>query len=190
MLKAPFEVGSGCCNVMKKSPIHAYEKEYGTHAITATMACESRLRTSTWLKKGCNAFDSTNPISNPMSFWTEQDVLLYIKENNLPYCSVYGDIVEDEEATAKRDKKKKASECGIFDFDRPLLKTTGRDRTGCMFCGYGCHLEKEENARFVKLKQTHPKIYDFIMKPKEEGGLDYKNIIDWLNENGNTHIRY
>ena len=31
-----------------------------------------------------------------MSFWTEQDVLHYIKKYNVPYCSVYGDIVIDE----------------------------------------------------------------------------------------------
>ena len=46
-----------------------------------------------WLKFGCNGFNMKTPISNPMSFWTEQDVLQYIKEENLPIASVYGDIV-------------------------------------------------------------------------------------------------
>ena len=52
-------------------------------AITAQTAEESRLRQSQWLKNGCNGFEMKNPISNPMSFWTEQDILQYIKENNL-----------------------------------------------------------------------------------------------------------
>ena len=80
---------------MKKSPTHTYSRKTGRKPMTAQMASESRLRTQQWLKNGCNGFDMKNPISNPMSFWTEQDVLLYIRENNLPICSVYGDIVEE-----------------------------------------------------------------------------------------------
>lgn len=42
----------------------------------------------------------------------------------------------------------------------------------------------------MRMKTTHPKQYDYIMRPKEEGGLDYKNVIDWINENGKLNIRY
>ena len=42
------------------------------------MASESRLRKEQWLIHGCNAFDTKRPRSQPMSFWTEQDVLEYI----------------------------------------------------------------------------------------------------------------
>ena len=41
---------------------------------------------------GCNAFETTRPMSNPISFWTEQDVLRYIAENSIEIASVYGDI--------------------------------------------------------------------------------------------------
>ena len=82
-----------------------------------------------------------------------------------------------------------SSEFGIFDLGRPLLKTTGCDRTGCMFCGYGCHLEKSPN-RFERMKETHPKQYDYIMRPTEQGGLNYKEVIDWINEHGNMNIKY
>jgi len=37
----------------------------------------------------------------------------------------------------------------------------GYTRTGCMFCMFGVHLEKE--SRFEKMKKTHPKIYDYCM---------------------------
>ena len=40
------------------------------------------------------------------------------------------------------------------------------------------------------MKQTHPKVYEYIMKPTEEGGLNYKEVIDWLNEHGNMNIKY
>lgn len=175
MLNAPFDISHMCCNVMKKKPVHKYAKETGRKPITAQMAEESMLRTQKWLQNGCNSFEGKNPISNPMSFWTNQDVLRYIKENNLPICSVYGDVVE----------------CGQLSlFEEPRLETTGCNRTGCMFCGFGCHLEKPHEARFVLMKQTHPYQYEYIMKPWEDGGLDYKNKIDWINENGNMDIRY
>lgn len=62
-------------------------------------------------------------------------------------------------------------------------------RTGCMFCGYGCHLEKSP-TRFEQMKETHPKQYAYIMKPVEEGGLGYKDVIDWINQHGNMDIKY
>ena len=186
-LEAPFEISAKCCNVMKKSPVHTFGRQTGRKPITAQMASESRLRTSQWLKNGCNGFEMKSPISNPMSFWTEQDVLLYIKENNLPICSVYGDIVEVD---GKEVNVKDADTKELFDLDRPFLKTTGCDRTGCMFCGYGCHLEKQGEGRFLRMKDTHPKQYDYIMRSVDKGGLNYKEIIDWINEHGNFHIEY
>ena len=66
-----------CCDVMKKNPVKKYEKASGNKAILATMATESKLRKNAWMANGCNAFDAERPISQPMSFWTEQDVLEY-----------------------------------------------------------------------------------------------------------------
>ena len=185
LLDAPFDVSSKCCNVMKKQPMKEHIKETGKHPITAQMASESKLRTSTWIKQGCNAFNAKNPISNPMSFWTEQDVLLYIYQNHLPICSVYGEIVKDNDVDGQTDWE----DLGLFDIGVPVLRTTGCNRTGCMFCGFGCHLEPEGQGRFEKMKVTHPKQYEWIMKPWDEGGLGYKDVIDWINEhNGKGRI--
>ena len=151
------------------------------------MAAESFLRTQKWLNNGCNAFDIKHPISNPLSFWTEQDILQYIKEKNLPICSVYGDIVVDYEDEDQFSGQMDLSDFGLIE-DKRKLKTTGCFRTGCMFCGYGCHLEKE--SRFERMKVTHPKIYDYIMRPKEQGGLNYKEVIDWINNNSDINIKY
>ena len=57
---------------MKKKPINKYAKETGRVPIVGTMAAESSLRTSTWLKYGCNAFDNKKAISAPLSFWTDK----------------------------------------------------------------------------------------------------------------------
>ena len=148
-----------CCNVMKKKPVKKYEKETGRTPIIATMACESRNRKTAWLKNGCNAYESKRPTSQPMSFWTEKDVLQYIKENNLSYASVYGEIKEDEKGE---------------------YYTTGVKRTGCVFCGFGAHLEKEPN-RYQKLKQTHPQLWEYCMKDWDDGGLGMKNVLDFIN---------
>ena len=188
LLEAPFEISNRCCNVMKKAPAHSYGKETGRVPILATMTEESRLRTQKWLQNGCNGFDMKSPVSTPMAFWTNNDVLQYIKENNVEICSVYGNIVPDycgEQLEGQMD----FCDLGLAE-DNRKLKTTGCDRTGCMFCGFGCHLEKEGEGRFELMKKTHPKQYEFIMKPKEKGGLGYKEVIDWINEHGDLNIKY
>ena len=192
-LGAPFDISARCCSVMKKQPVAKYAKDTGRKPMTAQMASESKLRTQQWLRNGCNGFEMNKPISNPMAFWTEQDVLLYIKLNSLPIASVYGDIVIDYDGEGQvegqMDISQLGSEFGLFDQENRLLKTTGCERTGCMFCGYGCHLEASPN-RFEMMKKTHPKQYDYIMRPKEEGGLNYRAVIDWINEHGDMDIKY
>lgn len=158
LLDAPFNISDQCCYVMKKDPAHKYEKKTGKKPILATMAQESQMRASNWLKYGCNSFDTVHPSSKPMSFWTEQDVLRYLKDFNIPYASVYGEIKQDENGK---------------------YYTTGCNRTGCVFCGFGCHIEKEPN-RFQRLKQTHPKLWNYCMKPWDEGGLGMKEVLDYI----------
>lgn len=186
LLDAPFDVGNQCCLVMKKKPARDYFRKTGRHPITAQMASESALRLQKWLQFGCNAFSSKHPISNPMSFWTEQDVLEYIVEHKLKIASVYGEIVEDY--GSEFDGQMDFCDFGLAENVRGL-KTTGCQRTGCMFCGYGCHLEKSPN-RFERMKETHPKQYEYLFRDWEKGGLGYKRVIDWINKHGNMNIKY
>lgn len=52
----------------------------------------------------------------------------------------------------------------------------GADRTGCMWCMFGVHLEDEPN-RFQRMKATHPKIYDYCISKLNLGEvLDYINV--------------
>lgn len=120
------------------------------------MAAESNLRKLEYLKKGCNSFDTKRPASTPLGFWTEQDILQYIKENNIPYCSIYGEILQDKK--------------GKF-------YTTGAKRTGCMFCMFGVHLEKSPN-KFELMKETHPKLHDYCINT-----LGCGKVLDFIGVN-------
>lgn len=194
LIQAPFEVSNKCCDFMKKKPLHYYTKKNNKKPITAQMANESKQRTAKWLMYGCNGFELKEPISNPMSFWTEQDVLQYIKENNLPICSVYGDVIYDWENSKDVQGQLTISDIAgfeeekRFDADKPLLKTTGCKRTGCMLCGFGCHLEKPGDGRFELLKKTHPGMYKLLDVIKNNG-VTMREAIEWINKNGGTDIR-
>ena len=159
LLDAPFKISDECCNEMKKKPFKKYEKETGKVPFIGTLAAESQQREAVYLKTGCNAFDSKKPKSTPLGFWTEQDILQYIFENNLTICSVYGDVVEESDMLGNKK-----------------YRATGEQRTGCMFCMFGCHLEKEPN-RFQRLKQTHPNLYNYCINKLGMGEvLDYIGV--------------
>lgn len=169
---APFKTDYYCCEIMKKRPFREYEKQTRRKPISAVMASESKTREAAWRRTGCNAFDATHQISNPMSFWTRQDVLQYIGEYSVPYCPVYGEI---QEVSTDRDGES-------------VLETTGCDRTGCIFCGYGCHLESTPN-RFQKLKETHPRQYEYCIGGGEmidgqwipnKSGLGMGYVLDYI----------
>jgi len=173
LLDAPFEVSDKCCAVMKKKPINSYARKTGRKGIIGTMAGESRFRKQSWIRYGCNAYDSPrHQLSRPLSFWTEQDVLHYIKQFDVPYCPVYGEIRVAQHDTIK-------GQMNIIDYlgcyeAEDVLETTGCDRTGCMFCMFGCHLEKEPN-RFQRMKQTHPKQYAYCMDQ-----LGLKEVLEYI----------
>ena len=160
-----------------KGPAHRYEAETGRKPIVATMTEESEQRQASWLKYGCNSFNSKRPMSKPMSFWTEQDVLQYLKMTGIPYAPVYGEIVEAD------PQLQLFEEAG----ERKLV-TTGCDRTGCMYCMFGIMSDKEPN-RFQRMKQTHPQQYKYciggghfengILKP-DKTGLGIGTILDYI----------
>lgn len=173
LLDAPFGISSFCCDVMKKKPAKTYGKQTGRKPFIATMAAESRLREQKWIQNGCNAFHNNNPFSTPMAFWTEQDVLHYIKQFDVPYCPVYGDIQVKRQAESLDGQINLIDYLGCYE-PEDTLETTGCDRTGCMFCMFGCHLEKEPN-RFQRMKTTHPRQYEYCMDK-----LGLKEVLEYI----------
>ena len=152
LVDAPFKISDKCCDVMKKSPVKSFENKTGKAPILGIMANESSNRLNHYLRTGCNSFDSKRPLSKPLGFWTEQDILQYIKHFNLTIPSVYGDIIEEN----------------------GQLKTTKRDRTGCIFCMFGINQEKGQN-RFQLLEQTHPQLHTYCMEK-----LGFKEVCEYM----------
>jgi hypothetical protein len=87
---------------------------------------------------------------------------------NLPIAKPYGEIIE------VCDSKKRIDSCYDEELDTSKLKGTG-----CMFCGFGCHLEKHPN-RFQQMKGNLPKQHEYIMKPIENNGLGFKEVLDFI----------
>ena len=174
LLYLPFKISSMCCDIMKKKPLHINLKPF-----IGTLADESMLRYSEWLKSGCNSFDGKQT-SKPLSFWTEQDILQYISQNKIKIASVYGEIIPDTLCEGQI----------AIDNSFANLKCSGCARTGCMFCLFGMHLEKGE-TRMQRLHRTHQKIYDYVLGGGElndkgmwvptNKGLGFKFVMDEVN---------
>ncbi len=71
-------------------------------------------------------------------------------------------------------KRFKVPYCKIYD--------TGIKRTGCMFCMFGVHLEKEPN-RFQQMEQTHPQLHSYCINKLGCGKvLDYIGVEHSVNK--------
>ena len=174
-----FKISHQCCHVMKKSPIGIYQRKHKSVPFIGTLAEESRLREQAWVRHGCNAFDCKKQTSQPLSFWTEQDILKYLYIEGYEIASVYGDIVGVDNQGFEYEPMP-GVDC--------KLKCTGCERTGCVYCAFGVHLEKGE-TRFQKLAKTHPRQYEYCLNGGQwVDNPDYdpaapKMDGDWVNWN-------
>jgi len=89
LINAPFKISNKCCDVLKKRPFASYEKETGSKGIIGSTVEESFMRRSTYLRYGCNMFETTRPLSMPLAFWSETDVWEYIHKYNVQYSPIY-----------------------------------------------------------------------------------------------------
>ena len=158
LITAPFDVSEECCLIMKERPLKQYAKRTGRVPFIGITQDEGYRRQRQYNRTGCNVYNAKEPRSQPLGFWTKQDILRYVTENRLRYCPVYGNIV---------------CENGIY-------RTTGEQRTGCMYCAMGCHLEKTPN-RYHRLRENDPKTYRYIMKPISAGGLGFDYVLNYCN---------
>lgn len=159
LLYAPFRISHMCCNVMKKRP----SKKYKKNPIIGTMACESSLRASNWVRNGCNAFNAQTPKSAPMSFWMEDDVIKYIEENKLEIAKIYNAV-----------SRTGCVFClfGISYEKDKFITLKNNDRKKYDFVMNGGEFDEEG-----------------MWIPTQEG-LGYRFILNWLNENMNLDIKY
>lgn len=153
--KIRFEISEKCCDEMKKRPFKKYHKKTGRYPFVGITQDESFLRENQYNHTGCNVYDGARPKSQPLGFWTKQNVFQYILDKDIPICEVYGEIIDGGSG---------------------VLKTTKEQRTGCVSCGFGCHLESEPN-RIQRLSQSHKAMYEAAMKCSNNG-ITYKEAFD------------
>lgn len=58
--------------------------------------------------------------------------------------------------------------------DYSTIYDMGYERTGCVFCGFGAHLEKEPN-RFQRLRGTHPRLWTYCMDK-----LGFRGVLEYI----------
>jgi 3'-phosphoadenosine 5'-phosphosulfate sulfotransferase (PAPS reductase)/FAD synthetase len=122
--------------------------------MTGESASDSLRRRTTYLKYGCNAFEMKRPKSTPLGFWAKDDTLRYLRDFGVPYCGVYGEIVE---------------EAG-------KLRTALERATGCMFCAFGVHRDGQDN-KFTRMKKSHPELWKYCVYTLGLGEvLDYIGV--------------
>lgn len=156
LLDAPFELNNKCCDIFKKKPMLEFQKHKGLYPYIGSQAHESQLREKNWVMNGCNSFKKGHEKSLPLSTWTEKDIWDYIKLYGLEVAKPYA---------------------------------MGYRRTGCIYCGFGIHTQSETRKddsgmrtpnRYEMLRQTHPNLYAYMMKPKEQGGLGFREPLEYI----------
>lgn len=159
LIVAPFDVTEKCCDILKKEPMKLIQKETNGGVFIGTMAVDSDTRKEAYQKTGCIVFNDKVKKCMPMGYWLEQDKMRYLVDNKLPVAPVYGEIKLN---------------------DKNEYYFTGEQHTGCKLCLFGCHLEKGENNRIQRLKDIEPATYKFAMKPLCDGGLGFKEVMDYI----------
>lgn len=124
-----------CCEKLKKGPLKRYARQNGLYcSIIGTLAEESKTRMDDWLRYGSNIFEIK-------------------KDNQCRPLSFWRN--EDIYEYIHLNQVKIAA---LYDL--------GYQRNGCMYCGFGLSPEKRKNGinRFERLRQTHPKEYEWMVE--------------------------
>lgn len=171
------KISSYCGFIQKEKPAMKYEKETGKHPFLGLRAEESERRKKAYLRTGSNSFDTRyvyneetdqyeekivkRPVSKPLSIWTKQDILNYFLKEKIKPAPSYGTIhtvgtvpgqlnFYGEEAFGK-------------------LTCSGDERTGCLFCPVGCHIDNFK--KFKNVKKYNHKFYEYCMEELDEKRL-------------------
>lgn len=171
------EISPYCCDKQKEEPVMKFERETGRHPFLGTRVEESARRKSAYLKTGCTTFDvrmafdeesgklieveNDRPCCRPLSFFTRQDELQYCLDNRILLSEPYGIIYPVGDIPGQK-----------MLFGEPTGKTlacSGEQRTGCLMCPVGCHLDNF--SKFKSQKKANPKLYEYCMEELGEKRL-------------------
>lgn len=163
MIGAPVPVSDKCCVRIKESSL---DKMPSIGIFTGEQAQESKLRERDYLKYGCNARLSNGRYrARPFGPMTEQGILFAIRHRNVPICPDYGCLACKENGE---------------------LYCTKASRTGCALCGFGIQYDPD---RFVRIQDQEPAKIKFAFKPRSEGGLGFRENLEYMNANCGTGIK-
>lgn len=120
ILKEPYKVSDRCCTILKKNPMHEYERRTGRHPIIGVMAAESRMRTEEYIRLGgCNTFaEGVGQVTKslPLAIWTDDDIFAYVQYRNLELSEIYN---------------------------------KGARGTGCVGCAFGCQFRDDHRFELL-----------------------------------------
>lgn len=146
-IQAEVPISSACCTFLKERPSEKLQKQLGVDGVfLGIMASESRRRMFNFLQYGELYQVKGNGLwkCHPLAIWTDDDIWQYIRENNVPYASLYD--------MGYYDEKRQAMVC--------------HKRNGCMFCGMDIRFP--DNHLSI-MRRTHPKAWDTVMRRKGLG---------------------
>ena len=162
LIACEFDVSERCCLILKEGPMNNFEKRTGRKPFVGITQDESLVRSNQYNHTGCNVYTGKRLKSQPIAFFTRNDVLHYKIDKQIPICCVYGDVIQDMQ--------------GNYD-------TTGEKRTGCVVCGFGANQEEEPN-RFQRLScsenKAHRAMYNWAMN-LTNNGVTYKEALETCN---------
>ena len=163
LIETQFDITNKCCDVLKKEPMHRFEKESKLVPFVGTTIDESTQRKQSWLETGCNTYKGDNIKSRPISIWSEQDIWDYLKNYNVPYSEIYD------------DKK---------DADGNVI-VKGEIKTGCAYCGFGAGFDKSniiDKNRYERLAIRKPHQFKKMME-LENNGVCFKDALSFVGVN-------
>lgn len=145
------KISGKCCDVFKKQPFYRYEEKTGRKPVIFTTVSESNMRRNAYKQSGCNTMDKGKEKCRPFSIFTKKDAWDIAEEDGLRFADVYYDRTVDVKQ---------------LDGSFKTESLPAEERTGCVICVFGAHLEsKEKPNRMQRLSISHPVLYDaFVNK--------------------------
>lgn len=145
LIDEPYWVSKKCCDKLKKEPAYAFESRTGLAPILGIMCDESNQRTTDYLKRGgCNVFSHTKRDRS-----TSHPLSIWTEKDIWDCIEKYNIPIAD-------------------------IYKKGATRTGCMFCGYGCHFKDDNRLQLVY--DLYPKWYNHFMN-YTNNGVTYREAL-------------
>lgn len=160
---APFKVSAQCCHFMKVLPAREWQTENNMWPFLGLMQSEGGQRRFSLQKYGCNYVGKDVARSCPFNYFDRQDLLRLALELDAPVPKIYGSILKRQDGS---------------------LYTTGAQRTGCVMCGFGIHLDARPH-HFDQLYARDPKQWEFWMTrcctdPETGGKYGWGRVLDYI----------